>query len=369
MPDLYGLVFVPKYQKPVMKINTTLKNLCFALMLTATITGCGSGDKKADSSTDTVATTTEITSEQPASSTETFKDFDWSTVPQSNAEIGAFPFLTAPLGFIITDKGRSNESKTGYSELKDFNKLIMFTGDSFYNAEGKVGKLVFKMKEENANWNQYGFDSSIDKYMESIGAKLIGKLKITQAQKEFLGKEDDMAIYNHMVGDPYNDPIRMYALNHRKGKIMFQVFSNSASGEVGVVELDAFEQTIKAPTAVQMKKDIDANGKAILNINFDTDKSTLKPEGQKVVDEILNLMKGNADLKIAIEGHTDNAGSGDHNKKLSTDRANTILKFLTGKGIAASRLTAAGFGAERPLVANDSEANMAKNRRVELVKK
>ncbi|TCD03885.1 OmpA family protein [Pedobacter psychroterrae] len=351
-----------------MKTNTTLGVLFFALTITATITSCGSGEKKEETNADTLATTTEIPADQPAGSTESFKDFDWSTVPQSNAEIGAFPFLTAPSGFIITDKGRSNESKTGYSEMKDFNKLIMFTGASFYNAEGKVAKLVFKMKEREGDWNQYSFDSSVDKYMQSIDAKLLGKLKVTQAQKEFLNKEDDMSIYNHIVGDPYNDPVRMYALNHSKGKIMFQVYSNSASGEVGVVELAAFEQTIKAPTAVQMKKDIDANGKAILNINFDIDKSTLQPEGQKVLDEILSLMKGNADLKIAIEGHTDNAGSGDHNKKLSTDRANTILKFLTSNGISASRLTAAGFGAERPLVANDSEANMAKNRRVELVK-
>ena len=74
-------------------------------------------------------------------------------------------------------------------------------------------------------------------------------MKVNQAQKEFLGKDDDMAIYHHIVGDPYNDPVRMYALNHPKGKIMFQVFSNSASGEVGVVELAAFEQTIKTPTA------------------------------------------------------------------------------------------------------------------------
>lgn len=352
-----------------MKTDTTLGKLFIALCLILTISSCGSGDKKQETTSDTVANTTETPVGQTVGNTESYQDFDWSTVPQSDAEIGAFPFLTAPSGFIITDKGRSNESKTGYSEMKDFNKLIMFTGGSFYNAEGKVAKLVFKMKEREADWNQYSFDSSVDKYMQSIGAKLLGKLKVTQAQKEFLNKDDDMSIYNHVVGDPYNDPVRMYALNHPKGKIMFQVYSNSASGEVGVVELAAFEQTIKAPTAMQMKKDIDANGKAILNINFDTDKSTLQPEGQKVVDEILTLMKGNANLKIAIEGHTDNAGSGDHNKKLSTDRANTILKFLTGNGISASRLTAAGFGAERPLVANDSEANMAKNRRVELVKK
>lgn len=352
-----------------MKKHTTLANLLFAFSLIATISSCGTASKKEEPVADTLASTVEIPVDQPVKSTESFKDFDWSSVPQSNAEIGAFPYLSAPAAFYIQDKDSYSPSKTGYSHFKDFNKLIIYTGDAFYNAEGKVAELKFRMKEENAEWNQYSFDSSVDRYLQNIGAKLLGKLKISNDQKDFLNKDDDMAIYNHIVGDPYNEPVRFYALNHAKGKIMFQVFSNSASGEVGVVELAAFEQTIKAPTAVQMKKDIDANGKAILNINFDTDKSTLQPEGQKIVDEILSLMKSNTELKIAIEGHTDNTGSAEHNKILSTDRSKTILKFLTANGIASSRLSATGFGAERPLVANDSEANMAKNRRVELVRK
>lgn len=359
-----------------MKTNFTFGKIFFALTLAAAITGCGAGDHKNEQIGDSVATTPPVTTttdpstaSQPAGSTETFKDFDWNTVAQSTAEIGAFPYLSAPAGFYIQLKDGYDESKTGYSYFFDFNKLIIFNGQHFYNAEGKIAKMKFRMKEENAEWNQYKFDSSVDKYLISIGAKLIGKLKLTNAQTEFLNKDDEMNIYQHMIGDPYNEPVRFYALNHAKGKMMFQVFSNTASGEAAVVELAGFEQTIKAPTAVQMKKDIDANGKAILNINFDTDKSNLLPDGQKVVDEILTLMKNDATLKIAIEGHTDNAGSAIRNKQLSAARANTILKSLTSRGINANRLTAAGFGAERPLVPNDSEINMAKKRRVELVKK
>lgn len=366
-----------------MKTNLTLQKTFFSLFIAAAITGCGPADKndadKADSaatvapapatsSTPAPETPESETADQPVANTEKFGDFDWSAVPQSTAEIGAFPYLAAPKGFYVGNKDSYDEARNGYSYLMDFNKLIIFNGQSFYNAEGKVAKLKFRMKNE-AEWNQYSFDSSVDKYLAGIGAKLVGKLKLTNAQTAFLNKDDDLTIHKHIVGDPYNEPVRFYALNHPKGRIMFQIFSNTAEGDAGVVQLAAFEQTIKAPTAVQMKKDIDANGKAILNINFDTDKSDLLPDGKKVVDEIFTLMKNNPDLKIAIEGHTDNAGSGEHNKKLSADRANTILRSLTGRGIAASRLTAAGFGAERPLVANDSKENMAKNRRVELVKK
>ncbi|TDO20227.1 OmpA family protein [Pedobacter duraquae] len=361
------------------KTNNRLTSLLYTGVLATCLTACSSSGKKGDTPADTTVTTTSattststaapsISSETPGT-TEVFKDFDWNTVPVSTAEIGAFPYLTAPSGFYIGEKDSYSESKTGYSTVSDFNKLFIFTGSSFYNAEGKVGKLKFRMKGDNVEWNQYKFDSSVEKYLTSIGAKLIGKMKLDDAKKKFLNKDDDMAIHNHMVGDPYNVPVRFYALNHAKGKVMFQVFSNTAEGDVGVVELAGFEQTIKAPTAAQMKKDIDATGKAILNINFDTDKSTLQPEGQKAVDEILALLKNDGSLKLAIEGHTDNAGAAAHNKMLSAARANTILKSLTSRGIATNRLTATGFGAERPLVANDSEANMARNRRVELVKK
>ena len=235
-----------------MKTNTTLRNLFFAVAVGITISSCGSGDKKTDTiATDTVVAIKEVPEQQPTSNTQTFKDFDWSTVPTSNSEIGTFPYLTPPAGFFIQDKGGYDESKTGYSEMKDFNKLIMFAGQYFYNAEGKVAELKFSMKEKDADFNQYSFDNSVDKYLQSIGAKLIGNLKITNDIKDFLNKDNDMNIYHHIVGDAYNDPVRMYALNHAKGKIMFQVFSNSAGAEVGVVELAAFEQTIKAPTAVQ----------------------------------------------------------------------------------------------------------------------
>ncbi len=224
------------------------RNLFFALSFTVTLASCGNSDKEKTTTTQTTETAPLASEEKPATtSAEKFKDFDWSNVPQSTATIGSFPYLIAPAGFYIQGKG-SDETKTGYTTLKDFNKLIIYNGKSFYNAEGKVARLIFKMKAENSDWNQYGFDSNIDKYLQSIGAILIGKLKLSNEQKEFLNKEDDMTIYNHIVGDPYNEPVRFYALQTAKAKIMFQVFSNSASGEVGVVVLGALEQTMKAPT-------------------------------------------------------------------------------------------------------------------------
>ena len=347
-----------------------VKKLLSGFALAAVLISCGSSADKKDGKVNEPDSIDVPAAEAPAANgEEKFAEFDWTTVPQSNANVGGFPYLTAPAGFFIQSRSGSEASTTGYTELKDFNKLIIYDGKAFYNAEGKVAKLKFSMKEKQADWNQYSFDRSVDDYLKNIGAKMLGKLKLNQAQKEFLNKEDDMTIYNHITGDPYNDPVRFYALNHPDGKVMFQVFSNSASGEVAVVQLAAFQQSIKAPTAMEMKKEIDDKGKATLNINFDTDKSTLLPDGQKAVDEIYTLLTDNAGLNLSIEGHTDNSGTTARNKQLSTERANTIMKSLTTKGISASRLTAVGYGSDKPLVENDSEANKAKNRRVELVKK
>lgn len=68
---------------------------------------------------------------------------------------------------------------------------------------------------------------------------------------------------------------------------------------------------------------------------------------------------------VRVEGHTDNIGSADYNKKLSAQRAQSVVQWLANHGIAKERLTAQGMGKEQPMVPNDSDANRAINRRVE----
>ncbi|GGH18398.1 hypothetical protein GCM10011418_22010 [Sphingobacterium alkalisoli] len=71
----------------------------------------------------------------------------------------------------------------------------------------------------------------------------------------------------------------------------------------------------------EIKSQLDQNGKAVLHINFDTDKATLKQDGLTAVNEIVKVLQAYKALKLAINGYTDNSGSADHNKKLSEARA------------------------------------------------
>lgn len=303
----------------------------------------------------------------PAAPATLMAELDWGTVPESTVDIGGYPYFKAPETMLV-DANDVNR-KLGVSEVIDFNQLISYTGESFYGADGKVTKITYKMAESGKNFNQYLFDKSVDPYILSLGAKLLFKGQIPKEKLKELNKTDDLTVFKFMIGDPWNsDPLRVYALKQKDKRMMIQVFSNSATGVIGFVELKEFKQTIQKYSAEGMKKDIDTTGKAIVNINFDTDKSTLKADGQDVVNQIVALLKGAPALKLSIEGHTDNTGSAERNKALSAERSNAVMLALVSTGIDKGNLKSAGFGADKPLVANDSEENKAKNRRVELVK-
>lgn len=107
---------------------------------------------------------------------------------------------------------------------------------------------------------------------------------------------------------------------------------------------------------------------ALYGINFDFNKASLRADSEPTLEKVLALLKSRPDLKLEVQGHTDNVGTDDYNQKLSEARAHTVVDWLTGKGIAADRLTAHGYGSKMPIADNGSDEGRAKNRRVELKK-
>jgi OOP family OmpA-OmpF porin len=99
---------------------------------------------------------------------------------------------------------------------------------------------------------------------------------------------------------------------------------------------------------------------------FDFNKAAIKKESDSLLTEVAKVMTDHPEIKkVRVEGHTDNVGSADYNKKLSQQRADAVVKWLSSHGIAADRLKGVGMGKERELVPNTTEANRALNRRVE----
>lgn len=145
----------------------------------------------------------------------------------------------------------------------------------------------------------------------------------------------------------------------------FYFRENTANGTVFAPLLTAL--TINAGGA-ELYDALMAGGRlAVPGIYFDTGSDRIRPESSGTLAEIQQMLADHKDLRLTVEGHTDNVGVPATNQALSERRAAAVVTYLTGHGVDASRLRSAGFGDTKPTAPNDSTEGRQKNRRVELV--
>lgn len=133
-------------------------------------------------------------------------------------------------------------------------------------------------------------------------------------------------------------------------------FDYQEVGDQKTVLLDVYMDPIRSGAKV-----------TLANVFFDTDKYELKPESKTELEKLITFMEQNPTVSIEVSGHTDDVGSKDYNKALSDNRAKSVKEYLAKNGVAASRLKHKGYGMEKPAVANDTDDNRQKNRRIEFM--
>ena len=102
-------------------------------------------------------------------------------------------------------------------------------------------------------------------------------------------------------------------------------------------------------------------------IRFETGRADLKPESHGLLDQVALMIKANPDVKVRVEGHTDDTGPRDLNMRLSQDRAESVRRYLIQKGVAPQRLRAVGYGPDKPKIKGTTDEARGKNRRVEFI--
>ena len=136
--------------------------------------------------------------------------------------------------------------------------------------------------------------------------------------------------------------------------------------------LDQIEDLIKKYIPKEVEKQVvvekQVPGKCnwvLYGVNFEFNKSTLLLESYPILQHAVEILKNNPDLKVEIQGYTDNIGSKEYNQKLSERRAKTVKDYLIKKGIESGRLTSVGFGEANPVGDNSTAVGRAENRRIE----
>jgi len=153
-----------------------------------------------------------------------------------------------------------------------------------------------------------------------------------------------------------------------KGNTWFMLESKGSYYYQTIVAVKEMKQEVTAD-ASSIADELNKSGHiALYGIHFDTGKATILPDSESILNEIAKMLQQNPDIKLSVEGHTDNVGAAAANQALSEKRAQAVVAWLSSHGIAAARLKAKGWGQTKPIADNSSEDGRAKNRRVELVK-
>jgi OmpA-OmpF porin, OOP family len=247
------------------------------------------------------------------------------SLPQDIEGSKDHPMFNRLSGFYITD----------YS-VEDFGSHLFYDeNDNEITVEGK--KTFIKYESENE----------------------VGALKIIRNFSNAIKKIGGTAY------EQYENRVYLHIKQGNK-ETWAEVFAGDYDYDLTIVEKGEVEQEV---TANLILKELNETGKAILYINFDSGKATIKKESMPVVEQIIEMMKQAKDIKLSVEGHTDSDGSNESNLKLSEARAKAVVEAIVKGGIDASRLSSAGFGEEKPIADNSTDEGKAKNRRVELIKK
>jgi outer membrane protein OmpA-like peptidoglycan-associated protein len=224
-----------------------------------------------------------------------------------------------------------------------------------FNLAENASKMV--TKEGTKTSINYSFDHETEKQMPSVLQIL---RNYENASKKIGGTTLFLNVTEQIV-------VFKIAKGNKEVWVKVEAGANAAENYVlTIVEVEAMKQEISSNDILTA---LNTEGYIALYINFDSGKSDIKTESQPIIDQLAEMMKSNATLKISIEGHTDNVGVAEANKTLSVNRAKAVMNALAAKGISASRLSSLGWGQEKPIADNRTEDGKAKNRRVEIVKK
>lgn len=229
------------------------------------------------------------------------------------------------------------------------------------------GKSDFDAAELQTSLNKDPRKTHLEGKIEKIHYSCTGKSALQVRRNA----EQALKVSGYTVDFTGYDVPEHYVTAH-KGPQWVAVVASEMTGDsdyhMTTVLTEAMQQEMTSDASAWADEITRTGHASVYGIEFDTGKATLKPASEKVLGDVLSLLQAQPDWKMRIEGHTDSTGTKVGNLTLSQQRAASVVNWLVQKGIAKTRLTAAGVGDSKPIADNSTDQGRARNRRVELVK-
>jgi len=260
---------------------------------------------------------------------------------EAESEFKDTPYFTGMPSYKITD-----------ASDQEFADYRFYNGKNCATVEGKKHYRAYTLKEGAKQSSELQISRNYSNSVKSMGGTIVfdGECSGANCAENCGGRM--------MVGKVTKGGNELW--------IEVAPFNDGNDYYLTLVVKEAMKQDV---TASSMLDALNREGHIALYINFDTGKSTIKPESRPIINQIVEMLKATPSLKIGVEGHTDNVGNPKSNKTLSDERAKSVVAAIVAQGIDPKRLSAAGHGQDKPIADNKTEEGRAKNRRVELVKK
>ena len=304
-------------------------------------------------------------------------DFDSATSKWSEPQNIGIPINTADddIYFVLSGNGKhgyyASVKDDGYGE-KDIYMIIMPDRQDYKQLMKKMEVLLKKElpkepepepkpvvveKEPEPVVELKPVTISGTVYDQKTGAPLAAKVQLTTKAGKLI-KEATTGEDGKFSFESVSKQEGRFLLTAKKDKYGFTTQNIIVPGEKTEVQEVVQDFFLKALEV--------GNVFILRNIYYDFDKATLKQESYVELNKLLKLLQENPNMKVEILGHTDSKGSNEYNKELSQRRAQSVVNWLKGKGVASARVKAHGYGEEKPLATNeDEEEGRELNRRTE----
>ncbi len=209
--------------------------------------------------------------------------------------------------------------------------------------------------ESKMRWETFNYELAC--------AELCGKSHYSMRRIVRIVSEDEYNAWLAKQQSYYGSSIRGKDSDPNKGRLLeYEIRQNRDALNTAV------ESAVKAATGMSGNAGApttDLNLIRLDYVQFETGSNALTSDSKYQLDDLAEILQKYPQMKIELGGHTDNVGDPAVNKTLSQQRADIVKTYLTGKGIAAARLTAVGYGSTKPADTNDTDAGRQKNRRTE----